>query len=183
MARKLGLPMWDGKGPIPTADYYHIDHLVTAIWKDPEYYEGQRRHIWDDYEIQHERDGWQFGGTWAFSQRQETLKELKDRLTLESGRITPIKGNLKSEKSNLERDGQAFANLLKNIEEDYIRHHKRIPSYCHTCEDWLKELGSLGASIDLQLEESGKNSSAESRTRKESFSEIPLRIRLSSNIR
>lgn len=145
IAEEQGLAGWDGKGTKPTTDYCSINHLVEATWNDPEYYRTQKRHSWDEYEIHPAGEGFQFGGTWAYSLRREVLEELKKRLTNESNKITEEKKNLEEERSNLESEGEVIKNSLKNIEEDYIRRHIEIRSSCPTCKKWLNELTELDA--------------------------------------
>jgi len=141
---KLGFIEWNLKGVRPT-DYCHIDIFVKLIWDDPEYHQHTKRHIWDDYEIKSENGAWQFGDILAYSQRRETLEQLKRCLNAESSRITGFKLRLSEEKSKLEGDSKVFKSFLENIEDDYLRRDKWIRSSCATCKDFLEELERLDA--------------------------------------
>lgn len=142
---ELGLVEWDGRGAIPEFDYYHVRHLVEVIWSDPEYYQHQGKHLWDECTIQSEGKGYQLGGVWAYSQTYETLEKLEKCLSNESKEVSRIKRKLLKKKSLLEREGKDFESFLKRIEDDWVRRNVQIPSSCPTCKDWLDELAKLGA--------------------------------------
>jgi len=142
-ANKSELIKWDGRGPLPS-NFIVLDSLVRAVWNDPEYYQQTKRHVWDDYQINQNGNGWEFGGYWVKSQNRQSLIDFKNQLTIESGKIKNIKKELDKEKIKLEEKGQAFKIFLSSIDENYIRSHKRVPGFCLTCDPWLKELGSVG---------------------------------------
>jgi hypothetical protein len=143
--KELGLVEWAGKGPIPKVDYYHTRPLVEVIWGDPEYYKSQGKHLWDEYAIQAEGGGYQFGGVWTYSQTYETLEKLKKCLSDESNRISRVKQKFLKKKSKLDNERKDFENFLKQIEDDWVRRNVRIRSSCPTCRVWLDGLAELGA--------------------------------------
>lgn len=145
-AKELGLAEWNGKKLNPPSNYYHADILVGIIWSDPEHYQIQKKHLWDEYDIHSdEKGGFEFGGTWAHSQKREILEKLKQYLTNESDRISGAQKNLGEHKSKLEKEGTNLGNFLKEIEDDLMRRYIRIRSFCPTCKGWLDELTELGA--------------------------------------
>ncbi|MCJ7635085.1 hypothetical protein MUP77_22180 [Candidatus Bathyarchaeota archaeon] len=137
--KELGLAEWEGGKPNPASNYYHVDSLVEIIWSDPEYYQSQKKHMWDEYDIRpDEKGGFEFGGTWAHSQKREILEKTKHCLTNESDRISGVKKNLWEQRSKLEKDGKDFEDFLKEIEDDWARRNIRIRSSCPTCKDYRK---------------------------------------------
>lgn len=153
--KELGLVEWDGRGQEPLNNYW-MWRIMNMLWPDPEYFEHQGKHLWDDYRIQQESrsvtrsDGnagaetvYRFGD-FASSNKEENLDKLRTYLDQQSLTIGEIKKDLTREKSSLEKAGEDLRNSLRSIQENYERRHMNIPSSCSTCEEWLVELRSLG---------------------------------------
>jgi hypothetical protein len=141
--KELGFVEWNGRGSEPPNSYW-MWRIMIMLWSDPEYFEQQGKHLWDDYQIQ-AAEAWYRFGDFALSNKKENLDKLRTYLDHQSLVIAEIKKGLIREKSLLEKAGQEFQNSLSRVQEDYVRHHKNIPSSCSTCEEWLVELHSFGA--------------------------------------